>query len=96
MYVMLALYFFSCVRDVFLVVYYARIRVGYHCCLFFGLLLVFVTSSKNLLSRLEICLNSQYVCGRVLVIGTLFFDSFLYDAVYMGLLRVVRIVFCIV
>ncbi|MFS7972146.1 hypothetical protein Hanom_Chr09g00841311 [Helianthus anomalus] len=33
MYVLLALYFISCVRDVFLVVYLARVCIGYHCCL---------------------------------------------------------------
>ncbi|MFS7969916.1 hypothetical protein Hanom_Chr09g00814871 [Helianthus anomalus] len=44
MYVMVALYFFSCVRDVFLAVHFVRVCVGYHCCLmvFFDLLLVFV------------------------------------------------------
>ncbi|MFS7995361.1 hypothetical protein Hanom_Chr12g01117041 [Helianthus anomalus] len=39
---------------------------------FFVLLLVCVVSSKNLLSCLLFCLNSLYVCDRMLVIETFF------------------------
>ncbi|MFS8004852.1 hypothetical protein Hanom_Chr13g01230601 [Helianthus anomalus] len=37
-----------------------------------------------------------YVCSRILVIETLYLDLFLYDVVYMALLQVVRVEFCIV
>ncbi|MFS8028221.1 hypothetical protein Hanom_Chr16g01507991 [Helianthus anomalus] len=42
MYVMLALYFFSCVRDVILIEYFARICVGYRCFLVFFVITVYM------------------------------------------------------
>ncbi|MFS8028505.1 hypothetical protein Hanom_Chr16g01511381 [Helianthus anomalus] len=49
-----ALYFISCARDAFLVVYFARVCIGYHCCL----VLFVITVYLDLLFRIVIFLGS--------------------------------------